>query len=264
MRGRVAASGRVILLVFLSLVGFVAPVSAQTNNAPVESPLARAERAFSESRRHLRQEGSAEAGWEFGRACFDWAEFARNNSERADIAAQGIAACRQAIQQNSKLAAAHYYLGLNLGQLARTKKLSALRLVDQMEAAFKAAIALDPAFDYAGPQRSLGLLYLDAPGWPTSIGSRSKARMHLQKAVELCPDYPDNQLSLLEVYLEAGDKKAAQASLQRAGQVLEAARKKFAGDAWAVSWRDWDARWERIKIKTGTTVPALESSRNKK
>src|SRR5207248_6916974 len=107
---------------------------------------------------------------------------------RAEIAEQGIAAARQGIERAPRLAAPHYYLALNLGQLARTKKLGALRLVDEMEAELKAAIALDPKFDYAGPHRSLGLLYADAPGWPTSIGNHSKARQHLHTAIELSPE----------------------------------------------------------------------------
>jgi hypothetical protein len=115
-----------LLLAFLGSLELVSTVLAQTNTPPVESAPARAERIFSESLRNWRQEGTAESGWKFARACFDWADFARSNRERADLANQGIGASRQAIQQDPKLAAAHYYLGLNLGQLARTKKLSAL------------------------------------------------------------------------------------------------------------------------------------------
>jgi len=35
--------------------------------------------------------------WKFARACFDFADFATNNTERVVIARQGIAACRQLI-----------------------------------------------------------------------------------------------------------------------------------------------------------------------
>jgi hypothetical protein len=38
------------------------------------------------------------AAWEFGRAAFDLAEFARNKSERETIATQGVAACRRAVK----------------------------------------------------------------------------------------------------------------------------------------------------------------------
>ena len=35
--------------------------------------------------------------WQFGRACFDFADFSKNDDERADTANQGIAACHAAI-----------------------------------------------------------------------------------------------------------------------------------------------------------------------
>ncbi len=84
------------------------------------------------------------------------------------------AASRSRANPNS--APAHYYLAMNLGQLARTEFLGALKLVREMEREFKTAAELDAQFDFAGPERSLGLLYRDAPGWPVSIGSKRKAR----------------------------------------------------------------------------------------
>ena len=87
---------------------------------------------------------------------------------------------------------------MNQGQLARTKLLGAIHLVDEMEVSFKTALALDPTYDFAGPDRCLGLLYRDAPGWPTSIGSRMKARRHLQAAADLRPNHLENRLALLE------------------------------------------------------------------
>jgi hypothetical protein len=74
---------------------------------------------FDRQREYKRE--SHTAAWQFGRACFDLAEFATNNTERASLAEQGIAACRQAMARESNSAPAHYYLGMNLGQLAETK-----------------------------------------------------------------------------------------------------------------------------------------------
>ena len=116
--------------------------------------------------------------WQFARAAFDLAEFATTDPERAGLADQGITASRQLIARDPKSAAAHYYLAMNLGQLARTKFLGALKLVKEMEREFKAAGELDARFDYAGPERNLGLLYRDAPGWPASIGNKRTARYY--------------------------------------------------------------------------------------
>ena len=64
-----------------------------------------------------------------------------------------------------------------------------------MEADFTRARELDERYDWAGPDRNLGLLYRDAPAIG-SVGSRSKARRHLKRAVELAPQYPENRLNL--------------------------------------------------------------------
>jgi tetratricopeptide (TPR) repeat protein len=215
-------------------------------------PSARFQRLYLETHRHWRQNPTnTGAAWKFARACFDWADFATNDHQRASIAEEGIAASRRAIELQPKSAAAHYYLGLNLGQLAQTKLLGALRLIGEMEAAWHRTLELDPKFDYAGAHRSLTLLYRDAPGWPTSVGNRTKARRHLQKAIALWPDYPGNQLCLLESQLKWGESKAVQSQIPAVDKILQEARAKFTGEEWARDWQEWDERWRRIKIKTG-------------
>ena len=204
---------------------------------------------------------STEAAWQFGRACFDLAEFATRNAERAELAQQGIAACRTALARASNSAPLHQYLGMNLGQLARTETLGALRLVNQMEREFTLAHGLDEHFDYAGPDRSLGMLYRDAPAIG-SIGSRSKARQHLQRAAELAPDFPENRLNLIESYSKWGDYDAARRELKALEEVLPAARSRLTGSAWASSWADWDARLAAARKKLGEPAKKLETPRH--
>ena len=85
------------------------------------------------------------AAWQFARACFDFADFATNDTGRAAIARQGIAACRELLARETNSAPGHYYLAMNYGQLARAEapSLAAYRLVKQMEREFKAAADLD-------------------------------------------------------------------------------------------------------------------------
>lgn len=209
---------------------------------------ARYERLYREAQAAFEKEpGSGRAAWEFARACFDRAEFSTNAPQRAATAQQGIAAAREAVRLAPANAAAHYYLGMNLGQLAQTRSLGALKLVSEMERAFKTARDLDARFDFAGPDRCLGLLYRDAPGWPVSVGSRSKARQHLQRARELAPDYPENQLNLLETWLKWGDTNKVVADLKKVEEVLATARKRLVGEAWAWAWADWEKRWRKLQ-----------------
>jgi tetratricopeptide (TPR) repeat protein len=185
--------------------------------------------------------------WRLGRACFDWAEFATNDMQRAELAREGIRACEQALATDPDLVAAQYYLGMNLGQLARTMNLGALKLVQQMEGHFLKARELDSRFDEAGPDRNLGLLYLEAPGWPVSVGNRSKARNHLTHAVKLAPLYPENRLNLIEAHARWNERRAAKKELDAWQTHLEAARRAFSGERWQGDWIRWEQRLETLK-----------------
>lgn len=230
-----------------------------------ETPAQRAEKAFQETRAQFEKErASSEAAWKFGRACFDWAEFAENNDQREEIANQGIEACRRVVVRQPKAVEGHYYLAMNLGQLARTKTLGALKLVDEMELEFKTASELDAKFDFAGPDRNLGWLYFSAPGWPTSIGSRGKARQHLERAVKLKPDYPENHLNLIEAYLKWGDKNGAQREFNALKQLWPLAKKQFSGASWESNWSDWETRWGKIQTKFSEPAKLIATPHEKK
>ena len=200
--------------------------------------------------RYQAEPRSTEAAWRFARACFDLADIATNRAERAAIANEGIAACEPLVARSPDLVQAHYYLGMNLAELAQTKGLGALKLVKQMEREFTVACKLDERFDYAGADRNLGLLYRDAPAIG-SIGSRTKAREHLERAVELAPDYPENRLNLIEAYLKWGNRQDAEHEVHALEALWPQARTKLAGPAYAADWDDWEPRLNKAKAKLG-------------
>ena len=227
------------------------PPSSSTNL--IEAIPQRVYRLYREARaRWQRETNNAEAAWQFARACFDWADFARDKAQLAAIAEEGIVASRRAIEFSPKSAAAHYYLGLNLGQLAQTKLLGALKLISEIETVWLKAVELDPRFDFAGPHRSLAILYRDAPGW--SIGNKTKARAHARKAVELFPEYPGNHLVWLESLLTWGEVKTVRQQVPVVEKILNVAREKFTGDAWARDWQEWERQWRSIRSRAGVSV----------
>jgi tetratricopeptide (TPR) repeat protein len=191
--------------------------------------------------------------WQFARAAFNVAEFATNDTERDALASQGIAACRPLIAREPKLAAGHYYLAMNLGQLARTKYLGALPLVKEMEPEFQKAGALDPLLDHAGPERNLGLLYRDAPSWPVSIGNPSKAQPLLRQAVKLAPDFPENYLHLIESYLKWNQPDDARKELPALDAIWPAAQTNLTGAKWEQSWDNWTMRRDTIRKQLDAT-----------
>jgi hypothetical protein len=190
---------------------------------------------------------NSEAAWQFARACFDFAGFTTNKTGGAAIANQGIAACRQLIRCDTNAVAAHYYLGMNLGQLARTKSLGALKIIREMESEFTTAAELDKQFDYAGPERNLGLLYRDAPGWPVSVGNHRKARYFLKRAAALAPDYPENLLNLAESNLKWNEREDSKQELNALDALWPTAQKKFTGEKWGQSWDDWSKRRNAVR-----------------
>lgn len=186
------------------------------------------------------------AGWQFARASFDWADVPANKPWRAEIARSGMAACHRSLELTNS-AAAHYYLALNMGQLARVELMGGLKLVREMEQEFAATAGLDAHFDFAGAARGLGLLYRDAPGWPVSIGNRQKARQCLENAVALAPNYPENLLNLGESNLKWDDTAGAKKQLAALNALWPQAQKNLTGEAWEQSWDDWSKRRDDLR-----------------
>jgi hypothetical protein len=240
-------SGWLAVVSFLAGAGLVSAGDAQTRIFA-----ARAGTGFHHAQiRYQSVTNDPSAAWQFGRACFDFADFATNDTGRAAIARQGITACRELLARETNSAPGHYYLAMNYGQLARAEapSLAAYKLVREIEREFKIAAHLDPRFDYAGPERNLGLLYRDAPGWPVSIGSKRKARSFLDQAATLAPDYPENRLNLAESFLQWRESEDAGNELKTLDSLWPQARTNFAGEAWERSWDDWSTRREAARNK---------------
>jgi len=259
-RTRPAVQGRWAAALFLLVAG--GAIFAGEARHPVFAARAEAEfrRAQTQFQSHT---NDPVAAWQFARACFELDDFATNNAGRAELASQGIAACRQSLARESNSAPAHYYLAIELGQLADTKRnLAAYKMVRELEREFKTAYDLDEHFDYAGPARCLGLLYRDAPGWPVSIGSRHKAREWLEHAVELAPDYPENHLNLAESYWQWKDREAARNELKALDALWPAARTNLTGEAWERSWNDWSTRREAAREKIAESTTSRETPKS--
>lgn len=202
------------------------------------------------------------AAWEFARACFNLADEATNDETRASLAVQGIEASRRLLKEQPASGAGHYWLAMNLGQLARTELLGALALVREMESEFKTAWSLDTTMDYAGAARNLGTLYRDAPGWPTSIGSKRKAKEWLERAAHTAPDFPENWLILTETYLEWDEPEAARVPMHQLVKIWPAALTNFTGVAWEEDWADWKDR--RTKAQAQLDEHAADGSSARK
>ncbi len=189
------------------------------------------------------------AAWQFGRSCYDVSSLQTEPALEAKFAEQGIVACNASLNSNS--VQAHYYLGMNIGQVADAKhNLSSLHMTKDMEREFLAALTLDKNFDYAGPDRNLGLLYRDSPGF-LGIGNRGKAHTHLEAAVQLAPDFPENRLNLLEAQIKWSHHADALRELDALEKLWPEAKAKYTGNDWTLSWVDWEKRIALVRKKLG-------------
>ena len=226
----------------LLLVAAVSPVNAQDTNRVfflrAETAYQLAEKSFPAST------NSTAARLELARCSFDYADLATNDTQRAEIARRGVAVCRDWLVRAPESAAAHYYLAMNLGELAQAEapSLAAYRLVHEVEREFKRAAELDIHYDDAGPARNLGELYFQAPAWPLSVGSRHKAREWLERAAALAPESPENLLNLVEAQLQWHQAEAAGKTLKQLAAGWTAAKNRFKGPGHERDWRDWTVR----------------------
>lgn len=260
-RGRRAAPRSLPSLVFAAIL-LALPflvVSAAPPAKPADIPMSTLSAKFSDAaqiklivarKKFQADTNSIPAAWALGQACFWRGEFATDDEARKSLANEGIAVCRALTLRAPTVPEGHYYLAMNLGQLARTKWLEALGIVKELEHGLKLAGGMNPRLDHAGPDRCLGLLYRDAPGWPISVGSKSKARTHLLRAVELSPDFPENHLVLLETWLMWKERKNLQRDLDALATRLPKARQQFVGEDWAAHWDDWERRWQTVQSRS--------------
>lgn len=191
---------------------------------------------------------TVEVLWHLGQACFDLAEYPEDKKEQAGLAERGISLCKQAVALSPTNAPAQYYLGLNYGQLSRTKGIGALRLVGPMQRAFEECLTLDETIDKAGPHRNLGYLFRDAPAW-AGIGNRKKARHHLERAVKLAPRHMENWLALIEGRIDWGEKDKARLELAKVQELWPDAKARVDTAADRAAWAEWQHRLQKLAEK---------------
>ena len=198
---------------------------------------------------YAKKSSSPQAAIDLARTAFDYGDLAPNDVIREQVANHGIATARAAIAAHTNCVGAHYYLALNTGELARTKMWGALKLLTEMERELKYVIQHDPKYDYAGGHRTIGVLYSEAPGWPTSVGDRKKARFNLEKAVEIAPEFPENHICYMEALVKWKEWKTLTDALADYQSALSKAKEKFTGPDWAYEWYDWGRREKLVQMR---------------
>ncbi len=145
-------------------------------------------------------------------------------------------------------AGCYYWRAVNTGLYYKIHVIGYQNGIKQMISDCEKVISLDARYDHAGAYRMLGELYLKLPqtaGRPDSITrDMDLSEKYLRKAVEIAPDYPENQIMLSEVLLE-------QDNISGAIEALSAARDltpRWKNDA---SYSDWKSTLMALEHKIG-------------
>jgi hypothetical protein len=148
--------------------------------------------------------GSARAAWVAGK-------HATSSEERRRRFAEGVTAARALLAANPDDPEGLLWLSANLGSEALERgKLSALRVIPEMERLLLLLDAHHPLYDHAAAARTLGVLYSKAPAL-ISIGSDRKARQYFEKALQRAGDYPPTQILAAEFFDDEGEHERARA-----------------------------------------------------
>lgn len=154
-----------------------------------------------------------EVAWRLARVCFLMAKRLANRPQRIEVAQHGAEHARTAISQRNDRVEGHYYLALDLAQIAEAE--SRLSLIKPMVAAAERAAKINPAYDHGGPLVFLGKVHLTAPAWPVSVGNVEQAISLLERALALAP-CPLTRLFLGQAYYEDDREQDARVQLERA------------------------------------------------
>jgi tetratricopeptide (TPR) repeat protein len=157
--------------------------------------------------------------WKAARACVLVGQLREGKEARADTFVRGLRTTQLLLEQDDSVAEGHYYYALNLGLLAKERTSRGHEAVKEMLPHLEKAAELDPDLDEAGAFRTLALVYLRAPGWPTSVGDEEAGLDYARLAVEQSSGHPGNHLALAEALLANGERDEARAALARARQL---------------------------------------------
>lgn len=155
-----------------------------------------------------KEDASGEAFELLAQTLFWLGEYTSDNQEKDHYFSEGVEHGKKAVEKRANSVAAHLWYAANMGAHGLVRGImSSLFYLGPIDKHGKKAVELDQTYFYGAPLRLMGRYYHQAPGWPVGKGDLSKGIKHLEKAVEVGPEFLLNHLYLAEAYL-ARRKKA--------------------------------------------------------
>jgi hypothetical protein len=154
------------------------------------------------------------------REAYQAGQTARDSKTRRAFFTQGMDLAKARLASRTDDPEGLYWLAVNMGAEALERgKMSALPVVPRMERLLLTLDKVQPGFEQAGAARVLGRLYHQAPS-VISVGSNTKAREFLLRALSIAPDHPGNLAFAADFLVDHGDKGQARRLAERCLQRL--------------------------------------------
>lgn len=164
---------------------------------------------------------------------------------RYALAKKGLTNGEWAVKDNPEDGLSNYVLAVNLGLVMQQDLIKAIGNVGKLRGSLEKAIEKIPAYDDGGAYRVLGQLYLQAPSWPASIGDPDTAVELLEKAIEVAPEHPLNQLFLADAIWESEGRDA----IDEAREHFDTAQELFAKNEWQSVRGQWQVLIDKLTKK---------------
>jgi len=175
--------------------------------AKAKEALAKYQEAF------LSGENPYQAYWRMARAEYWIGDHTLNKTEKKRIFEQGIYHAKKAVALEPQEPDGHFWLGVNYGVYGQAKGvLKSLSLVKPIKEEMNKVIQIDPSYEYGGPDRVLGRVYYELPGF--AGGSKKKSLEHLLKSREFGPQVGLTRIYLADTYLSLDEVEKARQELE--------------------------------------------------
>lgn len=159
-----------------------------------------------------------------------------NRSKAAESARRGMAMAEACLMRAPEEAGCYYWRAVNTGLYYRVHIIGYQDGVKSMISDCNKVITLDERYDHAGAFRMLGELYAKLPQTAGRADSVTRdldlAEQNLRKAVQLAPEYPENQLALAELFVMQDKTSDAIAPLSAARNLTPQWKNDASYDEW--------------------------------
>jgi len=153
------------------------------------------------------------AYWRMARAGYWIGDHTPDKAAKRRVFEMGIYHARKAVQLGPDRPEGHFWLGVNYGVYGEAKGvLKSLSLVKPIKECMRRTLELDPGHDLGGPDRVLGRVYYELPGF--AGGSKKRSLEHLLKSLEHGPDVGLTYIYLADTYLALDQVDKAREALE--------------------------------------------------